>query len=66
MARWGVALQRGIGKIFKSRDREATKTKLREFSAKAGRQRCSQDATALTSLSPGAIVSIPLTANVVL
>lgn len=54
---WGVALQHlEIGKIFKGRaDREAAKTRLREFSAKAGRQVFKDYVAfpALTSLSPG-------------
>lgn len=54
---WGVALQHlEIGKIFKGRaDREAAKTRLREFSAKAGRQVFKDYVAfpALTSLSLG-------------
>lgn len=66
---WGVALQHlEIGKIFKGRaDREAAKTRLREFSAKAGRQVFKDYVAfpALTSLSPGATYRSTLTANVV-
>ncbi|QUR66644.1 fatty acid desaturase family protein [Mycobacterium spongiae] len=66
---WGVALQHlEIGKIFKGRaDRDAAKIRLREFSAKAGRQVFKDYVAfpALTSLSPGATYKSTLTANAV-
>ncbi|VBA48718.1 NADPH-dependent stearoyl-CoA 9-desaturase [Mycobacterium attenuatum] len=66
---WGVALQHlEIGKIFKGRaDRDEARTRLREFSSKAGRQVVKDYVAypALTSLSPGATYRSTVTANAV-
>ncbi|ORB85907.1 stearoyl-CoA 9-desaturase [Mycobacterium kansasii] len=66
---WGVALQHlEIGKIFKGRaDRDEARTRLREFSSKAGRQVVKDYVAypALTSLSPGATYGSTVTANAV-
>ena len=66
---WGVALQHlEIGKMFKGRDdRAATKVRLREASAKAGRQLFKDYVAfpALTSLSPAATYKSTAKANVV-
>ncbi|MBV8927504.1 MAG: fatty acid desaturase [Mycobacteriaceae bacterium] len=65
---WGVALQHvEIGKLFKGRaNRDATKVRLREVSAKAGRQLLKDyvAAPALTSVSPYATYKSTATANV--
>ena len=65
---WGVGLQHlEIGKLFKGRaNREATKVRLREFSAKAGKQLFKDYVAfpAVTSLSPGATYKSTATANV--
>ena len=65
---WGVGLQHlEIGKLFKGRaNREATKIRLREASAKAGKQLFKDYVAvpALTSLSPGATYKSTATANV--
>jgi NADPH-dependent stearoyl-CoA 9-desaturase len=65
---WGVALQHlEIGKLFKGRaNREATKVRLREMSAKAGKQLFKDYIAfpALTSASPGATFKSTATANV--
>jgi NADPH-dependent stearoyl-CoA 9-desaturase len=65
---WGVALQHlEIGRIFKGRaDRSATMVRLREVSAKAGRQLFKDYVAfpALTSLSPGATYKSTVTANI--
>ena len=64
---WGVGLQHlEIGKLFKGRaNREATKVRLREFSAKAGKQLFKDYVAfpALTSASPGATFKSTATAN---
>ena len=66
---WGVALQHlEIGKYFKGRaDRAATRVRLREFSAKAGRQVFKDYVAfpALTALSPGATYASTAKANAV-
>jgi linoleoyl-CoA desaturase len=66
---WGVALQHlEIGKIFKGRlAREAAQKRLRDFSAKAGRQVFKDYVAfpALTSVSPGATYKSTCTANAV-
>ncbi|MGV0533270.1 fatty acid desaturase, partial [Mycobacterium kansasii] len=66
---WGVALQHlEIGKIFKGRaDRDEARTRLLEFSSKAGRQVVKDYVAypALTSLSPGATYRSTVTANAV-
>jgi NADPH-dependent stearoyl-CoA 9-desaturase len=66
---WGVALQHlEIGKFFKGRaNRAATKVRLREASAKAGRQLFKDYVAfpALTSLSPGATYKSTAKANAV-
>ncbi|MEB3967520.1 fatty acid desaturase [Mycobacterium ulcerans] len=65
---WGVALQHlEIGKLLKGRlDRDTAKTRVREFSRKAGRQVFKDYVAfpALTSVSPGATYRSTLTANV--
>lgn len=65
---WGVALQHlEIGRIFKGRsDRIATQQRLREVSAKAGRQLFKDYVAfpAMTSASPGATYRSTATANV--
>lgn len=65
---WGVGLQHlELGKMFKGRDdRAATLIRLREFSAKAGRQTFKDYVAypAVTSLSPGASFRSTATANV--
>jgi NADPH-dependent stearoyl-CoA 9-desaturase len=65
---WGVALQHlEMGKLFKGRaNREATQVRLREMSAKAGKQLFKDYVAipALTSLSPGATYKSTATANV--
>ena len=64
---WGVALQHlEIGKMFKGRDdRKATQVRLKEMSAKAGRQIFKDYVAypALTSLSPGATYKSTMKAN---
>ncbi len=66
---WGVGLQHlELGRIFKGRDdREATLVRVREFSAKAGRQLFKDYVgyPAVTSLSPGATYTSTLKANAV-
>jgi len=66
---WGVGLQHlELGRMFKGRDdRDATMVRLREFSAKAGRQVAKDYVAwpAVTSLSPGATFSSTLKANAV-
>jgi linoleoyl-CoA desaturase len=66
---WGVGLQHlELGRMFKGRDdRDATMVRLREISAKAGRQVVKDYVAypALTSLSPGATYSSTLKANAV-
>jgi len=66
---WGVGLQHlELGRMFKGRDdRDATMERLREFSAKAGRQVAKDYVAwpAVTSLSPGATFSSTLKANAV-
>jgi NADPH-dependent stearoyl-CoA 9-desaturase len=66
---WGVGLQHlELGRIFKGRDdRDATMVRLREFSAKAGRQVLKDYVAfpAVTSLSPGATYKSTLKANAV-
>ncbi|MBP1819990.1 fatty acid desaturase [Mycobacterium sp. OAE908] len=66
---WGVGLQHlELGRMFKGRDdRDATMVRLREFSAKAGRQLAKDYVAwpAVTSLSPGATFSSTLKANAV-
>ena len=66
---WGVGLQHlELGRMFKGRDdRDATMERLREFSAKAGRQLAKDYVgwPAVTSLSPGATYRTTLTANAV-
>jgi linoleoyl-CoA desaturase len=66
---WGVGLQHlELGRIFKGRDdREATLVRVREFSAKAGRQLFKDYVAypAVTSLSPGATYTSTLKANAV-
>jgi linoleoyl-CoA desaturase len=66
---WGVGLQHlELGRMFKGRDdRDATMVRLREFSAKAGRQVFKDYVAypAVTSLSPGASFSSTLKANAV-
>ncbi len=66
---WGVGLQHlELGRIFKGRDdREATLERVREFSAKAGRQLFKDYVgyPAVTSLSPGATYTSTLKANAV-
>jgi NADPH-dependent stearoyl-CoA 9-desaturase len=64
---WGVALQHlEMGRLFKGRaNRDATKVRLREMSAKAGRQLVKDYVAfpALTSLSPAAGYKSTATAN---
>jgi linoleoyl-CoA desaturase len=66
---WGVGLQHlELGRMFKGRDdRDATMVRLREFSAKAGRQLAKDYVAwpAVTSLSPGATFKSTLKANAV-
>jgi len=66
---WGVGLQHlELGRIFKGRDdRDATLVRVREFSAKAGRQLFKDYVAypAVTSLSPGATFKSTLKANAV-
>ena len=66
---WGVGLQHlELGRIFKGRDdRDATMERVREFSAKAGRQLAKDYVAwpAVTSLSPGATFMSTLKANAV-
>jgi linoleoyl-CoA desaturase len=66
---WGVGLQHlELGRMFKGRDdRDATMLRLREFSAKAGRQLAKDYVAwpAVTSLSPGATFTSTLKANAV-
>jgi NADPH-dependent stearoyl-CoA 9-desaturase len=66
---WGVAVQHlEIGKVVKGRDdRDATRVRLREFSAKAARQVLKDYVAypALTSLSPAATYRSTATANAV-
>ncbi len=66
---WGVGLQHlELGRIFKGRDdRDATMVRLREFSAKAGRQVVKDYVAypAVTALSPGATFMSTLKANAV-
>jgi len=66
---WGVGLQHlELGRMFKGRDdRDATMVRLREFSAKAGRQLAKDYVAwpAVTSLSPGATFMSTLKANAV-
>jgi NADPH-dependent stearoyl-CoA 9-desaturase len=66
---WGVGLQHlELGRMFKGRDdRDATMERLREFSAKAGRQVVKDYVAypAVTSLSPGATFKSTLKANAV-
>jgi linoleoyl-CoA desaturase len=66
---WGVGLQHlELGRIFKGRDdRDATMVRVREFSAKAGRQVLKDYVAypAVTSLSPGATFKSTLKANAV-
>ncbi|HVQ52258.1 MAG TPA: fatty acid desaturase [Mycobacterium sp.] len=66
---WGVGLQHlELGRMFKGRDdRDATMLRLREFSAKAGRQLAKDYVAwpAVTSLSPGATFKSTLKANAV-
>jgi fatty acid desaturase len=66
---WGVGLQHlELGRMFKGRDdRDATRVRLREFSAKAGRQLVKDYVAypAVTSLSPGATFKSTLKANAV-
>ncbi|MBE1547417.1 linoleoyl-CoA desaturase [Mycobacterium sp. OAS707] len=66
---WGVGLQHlELGRMFKGRDdRDATMVRLREFSAKAGRQLAKDYVAwpAVTSLSPGATFSSTMKANAV-
>ena len=66
---WGVGLQHlELGRIFKGRDdRDATMLRMREFSAKAGRQLAKDYVAwpAVTSLSPGATFKSTLKANAV-
>jgi NADPH-dependent stearoyl-CoA 9-desaturase len=66
---WGVALQHAeIGKLFKGRaNRQATQVRIRELSAKAGKQLFKDYAAfpALTSVSPGATFKSTATANAV-
>jgi NADPH-dependent stearoyl-CoA 9-desaturase len=66
---WGVGLQHlELGKMSKGRDdRGATRVRMREFAAKAGRQVVKDYVAypALTSVSPGATYRSTLTANAV-
>jgi fatty acid desaturase len=66
---WGVGLQHlELGRMFKGRDdRDATMVRLREFSAKAGRQVVKDYVAypAVTALSPGATFTSTLKANAV-
>jgi NADPH-dependent stearoyl-CoA 9-desaturase len=66
---WGVGLQHlELGRMFKGRDdRDATMVRMREFSAKAGRQLAKDYVgwPAVTSLSPGATFKSTLKANAV-
>ncbi|MDT5367145.1 MAG: NADPH-dependent stearoyl-CoA 9-desaturase [Mycobacterium sp.] len=66
---WGVGLQHlELGRIFKGRgDRDATMVRVREFSAKAGRQLVKDYVAypAVTALSPGATFKSTLKANAV-
>jgi NADPH-dependent stearoyl-CoA 9-desaturase len=66
---WGVGLQHlELGKMSKGRDdRGATRVRMREFAAKAGRQVVKDYVAypALTSLSPAATYKSTLTANAV-
>jgi NADPH-dependent stearoyl-CoA 9-desaturase len=66
---WGVGLQHlELGRMFKGRDdRDATMVRMREFSAKAGRQVVKDYVAypAVTSLSPGATFKSTLKANAV-
>jgi fatty acid desaturase len=66
---WGVGLQHlELGRIFKGRDdRDDTMVRLREFSAKAGRQLVKDYVAypAVTALSPGATFMSTLKANAV-
>jgi fatty acid desaturase len=66
---WGVGLQHlELGRIFKGRDdRDGTLLRVREFSAKAGRQLFKDYVAypAVTSLSPGATFMSTLKANAV-
>ena len=66
---WGVGLQHlELGRMFKGRDdRDATMVRMREFSAKAGRQLAKDYVAwpAVTSLSPGATFKSTLKANAV-
>src|ERR1700754_2604842 len=66
---WGVGLQHlELGRMFKGRDdRDATMVRMREFSAKAGRQLAKDYVgwPAVTSLSPGATFMSTLKANAV-
>jgi linoleoyl-CoA desaturase len=66
---WGVGLQHlELGRMFKGRDdRDATMLRMREFSAKAGRQLAKDYVAwpAVTSLSPGATFKSTLKANAV-
>ena len=66
---WGVGLQHlELGRIFKGRDdRDATMVRLREFSAKAGRQVVKDYVAypAVTAVSPGATFTSTLKANAV-
>jgi fatty acid desaturase len=66
---WGVGLQHlELGRIFKARDdRDATMLRVREFSAKAGRQLVKDYVAypAVTALSPGATFKSTLKANAV-
>jgi fatty acid desaturase len=66
---WGVGLQHlELGRMFRGRDdRDATMVRLREFSAKAGRQVVKDYVAypAVTSLSPGATFKSTLKANAV-
>ncbi len=65
---WGVALQHlEIGKLFQGRaDREATQVRIREASAKAGKQLFKDYVAfpAVTSLSPAATYKSTLKANI--
>ena len=66
---WGVGLQHlELGRMFKGRDdRDATMVRMREFSAKAGRQLAKDYVAwpAVTALSPGATFKSTLKANAV-
>jgi len=66
---WGVGLQHlELGRMFKGRDdRDDTMVRVREFSAKAGRQVLKDYVAypAVTSLSPGATYTSTLKANAV-